>query len=730
MEEQILKFSQLSLLISAKGDKDDTITCSLLDKRKNIIFGTAHGRIAKIDANGNILQDYPRFQTTVTCMSMTEDCNYLLVCDKNGNVQILSLISNSVILSTKHSILVTKCALDPSFNEKGSPKFFIADLSGSIYKYSPGFFFRQNFSKVIEPQQRIQGLLWHKNYLFYTTNEKLVAMNVEDEKTNLYECFPPFQKKNAEHLCTFLVLSDKKVGVCFGNYFYELSLDKKRSVFFNIQHDIYSLVYTKNNTTIYVYPTKTGAQSVFIDQNCTTNTITPPSPDPIVDVYAIDNDRFLFIYPRSVFTAVFTSWEERVKSMLYPCTDDECFNYLKKWIETVDSKEKSHLIVAVCQHLFTRNSIQLAAKCCVDFLEENDDWTEAISLFQTSNALQKLAEYIPINVLKKSTKTGDVLLILLEYFPMRFLQVFVELPPESFDPSVLKEPLKAKATKDVLFNIPLMHVYHRMNEHTLAFDCGVTAKYLKLFEDIAFYKRYEYPLDRFERLYKTYGALFTDFLISARNDLLPAIVLLKFGKRRDDMLDYMHKLVTLDVPIPDSFRTDLAILYIEHHHPATMHFLQLGQFFDYGKARAAALKEKMWREAAFLSRKTGAVTEGMKIQLENVKDPEASVQYAMQAEHERVWNMLKEAAYKDSELLSYMLDNLPSLHIDSVDFVRHIPAQMAEKIDLASSSAKTIKEFKRRLAAVQLTQGIVSNAAFDRFNSQLSNAKKAKILRK
>ena len=77
-----------------------------------------------------------------------------------------------------------------------------------------------------------------------------------------------------------------------------------------------------------------------------------------------------------------------------------------------------------------------------------------------------------------------------------------------------------------------------------------------------------------------------------------------------------------------------------------------------------------------------------------------------------------------------MLDNLPSLHIDSVDFVRHIPAQMAEKIDLASSSAKTIKEFKRRLAAVQLTQGIVSNAAFDRFNSQLSNAKKAKILRK
>ena len=167
MEEQILKFSQLSLLISAKSDKDDMITCSLLNNQQNIIFGTAHGRIAKADLSGNILNDYPRFQTTITCMSMTSDCNYLLACDKNGNVQIISLISNSSILSTKHNILITKCAIDPNFNEKISPKFYIADLSGSIFKYSPGFFFRQNFSKVIEPQQRIQGLLWHQNYLFY-----------------------------------------------------------------------------------------------------------------------------------------------------------------------------------------------------------------------------------------------------------------------------------------------------------------------------------------------------------------------------------------------------------------------------------------------------------------------------------------------------------------------------------------------------------------------------------
>ena len=224
--------------------------------------------------------------------------------------------------------------------------------------------------------------------------------------------------------------------------------------------------------------------------------------------------------------------------------------------------------------------------------------------------------------------------------------------------------------------------------------------------------------------------MFTEFLIKARSELPPAIVLPKFGKRRDEMLEYMHQLIINDTPVPDAFRTDLAILYIEHHHPATMDFLKMGQFFDYRKARAAAINEKMWAEAAFLSRKTGAVTEGMKIHLENIKDPAASVEYAMRAEHERVWNMLKEAAYKDEVLLSYMLDNLPSLHIDSVDFVKHIPSEIAEKIDLASSSAKTLKEFRRRLAAVQLTKDIIANAAFEKFDSQLSLTRRAKVVRK
>ena len=64
MEEQILKFSQLSLLITAKGDKDDKITCSILCG-KNIIFGTAHGRVFVTDFNGTITSELSNSKTSI-----------------------------------------------------------------------------------------------------------------------------------------------------------------------------------------------------------------------------------------------------------------------------------------------------------------------------------------------------------------------------------------------------------------------------------------------------------------------------------------------------------------------------------------------------------------------------------------------------------------------------------------------------------------------------------------
>ncbi|EAY22785.1 hypothetical protein TVAG_477140 [Trichomonas vaginalis G3] len=728
MQEQILKFSQLSLLIAAKGDKGDYITASTMFDENSFIFGTFHGRIVIAELNGTLKLELVHSGNQVNSLSLTNDKKYLLFADSQKTCYIYSIETQKQLLFVSHSVPIVHCVLDPLFNEKTAPRFFISDLSGAIYQYTPRFLFGSSFSKLVEPQQKIQNMIWFSNHLIYTTNVSLFAYDISSQK-NTYSINPPFLKSKIEHHCSFVPLSPEKIGIVFGNYFYELSFDKTRSVFFNLTKDAVSLAYSKNSS-LTVFTTKTDQQLILVDQNYTADSVSPPSAEPLILLSSAPNDSFLFVYPKSAFIASFSSWDERIKNILFQCTDDECISHLKGWLKLIEESERSNLILAVCHQLISKNSLKKASILCSEYLKTTDEWCSAIEIFHANGVLQHLTDYIPERVLAHTKRNVDILLHLLEANPYHFCTVFASLPPESFDAESLLLPVQMRARTDMIFNIPLIHIYHRLNKHNEAFLTALNAKYLSIFTDIEKIGDYHFPLEQFDRLYESFGGLFTDFLIQNHEKLPPAIVLPKFSQnRRKEMLEYMHKLFCLDVPLPDEFRTELAILYIEFHHPATMKFLSTGQFFNYSRAWSAANREKMWPEAAFLARKTGAVVEGMKIHLEKIRDPKRAVEYAIAAENDKVWQMLRDAAYSDVDFLTYMLDILPSLHIEAVDFVKHIPEPMSRKIDIASLSANTLKEFRCRLAAVQLTTNIIAGAAFDKFNSQLKSARRAKIVR-
>lgn len=728
MQDPILKFAQLSLLISAKGDKGDFITCSTMFDDESFIFGTHHGRICLSDLEGTIKMTINRPSVQIVSLSLTSDRKYILVADSTNSCTIYSIETQKQILSVKHSVPIVHCVLDPNYSEKNPPKFFISDISGSIFQYSPRFLFGSSFAKFTEPQQTIRNMIWFSNHLIYATNSSLIAYDTVNQK-NTYSINPPFLKHNIDHFCSFIPLSATKLGIAFGNYFYELSFDKIRSVFFNITKDVISLAYS-NNSSISVFYTKTNQQMIHVDLNYSVEAISPPVSESIIMLSSIPNNSFLFVYPKSVYTAAFTSWDERIKNVLFQCTDDECIEHLNNWITKIEKDEQSHLVLAVCHQLISKNSLKKAAKICTNYLKTTEDWCSAIEIFHQYGVLQHLIESIPESVFAHTKFNVDILLLLLETDPYKFCRVFAALPVDSFDPETLLQPLQQHAKNEVILSIPLIHIFHRLKRHSEAFNAALNAKYLSIFSDIEQIEEYRFPLDNFDRLYDVYGQLFTDFLISHHEKLPPTIVLPKFSQsRRREMLDYMHKLFSIDVPLPDEYRTELAILYIEFRHPATMKFLSTGQFFNYSRAWTAAIREKMWPEAAFLARKTGAVVEGMKIHLEKIKDPKRAVEYAIAAENDKVWQMLRDAAYSDLSLLTFMLDNLPSLHIEAVDFVKYIPSSISSKIDIAAVSAKTLKEFKSRLTAVQLTTEIISGAAFEKFSNQLKAARRAKIVR-
>ena len=756
MSEPILKYLQIPIQVSNKRDLTDKITSFVIAPDSKILFGTERGRISLCTINGKPLFEYPQSSSKITSISVDPTGQFFLVSNAKGNLTLYSLNDEKKnVFSYDNDVGISQCALDPNYVFTKEVNAVIADENGSIHRINQGWL-RTKKTTIAENEGYIQSLLWDNEVIAWASYKSINVIREKNEE-KLYKITPLIQKsENQNPVCNFLKLSKSLLGVTFGNLYYELWLTKPREITVNIRKNILAIV-VSGSTVIQLYvDSEKDKTMLYIDQNSTINIIQPPDiilkENEFLKLVSTNNNEFILALDRQIYSITFSTWAERIQALLDRNEDEICLKRFDEMLSSFSDSERIDLFLNILSYFIkTKCEYTKAAKLCYKYLKPNKvEWNQAIELFQNNGALGSLASYVPLTVMPESPKFIPILKELLQNDTQRFCQVFADLPDGSYDPMVLiqsiSSDIKHKSELEIVFYIPLMILYHKANLHSDAFDFGLKANYLKLFDDIDKYQCYEYPLEKFQVLYMTYGDIFTQFLLSHTNQprLKPNFVLQEFEKHTflkkipfeknqmyQHMLNYLHQLYKNHIPIPKQYATNLAILYIKFHHPETMNYLINNSEFDYTVAQQTAIEEKLYHEAAFLSKKTGAIDVGMDIHLDFIKNPKEAVEYAIQVADEGVWNKLKERAYRDESLalLQAILDNLPSLDVDVIKFIKGIPEKSMNKT-LSLSIAKAYKEFNIRKTTARLTQEIIANSAFDLFERKINSTKKGKIIRK
>ncbi|KAH0785317.1 vacuolar protein sorting-associated protein 41 [Histomonas meleagridis] len=735
MEEPILKYPQISLQITDKNDKTDQISAFAITSDDKIVFGTEHGRCVVAKLSGETLIEYTKSDAQITYISVDSTGKFVLFSTGNGNLNLYPISENKSVITVSHGVSISACALDPNYASTKEFNAIFSDTNGSIIRISQGWL-RMKKTTISENEGFIQTVWWKNGIIAWAS---FTSINVIREKNEekLYKITPVFPNSPIQNpRCTFLQLSDSILGLSFGSLYYELWLTTTREIVVNVHRNVLSLAVQDSITMQLFYDDAKKECMFYIDQNLTISYVSPPEnaikPSKYVTLLPTTKGKFILVLDQFVYCITFSSWAERLQMHLDRNEDQLCLKKFESMLPSLTDNERVDLVMRILSHFIkSKSDYNKAAELCNKYLKpRNEEWDRAIELFQNNDAISSLASYVPLEELKNTPKLVPILRELIHNDTQRFCQVFSNLPPDSFDPKLLINDVQIKADSEKVFHIPLMILYHRIGEHSKAFDSGLTANYLNLFDDIEKYQLYDYPLKRFDTLYRTYGDIFTQFMLSHTEQMKPILVLPNFKTNTvqmcQHMLNYLHQLYKMHIPIPKPYGTDLAVLYIKFHHPETMNYLLNSSEFDYTVARQTAIDEKLYREAAFLSKKTGAILDGMRIHLNNIKNPKETVEYAIQVADKSVWDELTLKAYDDPALLQVMLDNLPSLNIKFDEFIRNIPDKLMSK-ELIQSIARALKEFKRRMKTAQLTQEIVANAAFDLFEKQMNAKKRARI---
>jgi hypothetical protein len=159
--------------------------------------------------------------------------------------------------------------------------------------------------------------------------------------------------------------------------------------------------------------------------------------------------------------------------------------------------------------------------------------------------------------------------------------------------------------------------------------------------------------------------------------------------------------------------------------------------------REEAVRQGMFREAAYLFKRGGDATGGMGIYLDRVRDPQAAIEYAKGCYVERpvrgrrekkkkpdkeVWGMLIKESYRDPAYLTAMLMELPNLDWkpkQSVKFIEGIPDTSIVP-NFEELASRTVKEYRRKLTTAKLTQEIVATDAFGAFKRSFDRYRSGK----
>lgn len=720
-------FQDFSISLAQNQSHKEKITSIISLSEKYFLFSTSFGRIIQYNSQTLSSLEIMKKNCEISMMDMNLLKDVLIFTTERNEIVMFSMISKETIYSMQQKTSLCFCAIKPEFKSGSSPDFVFVDTNNDIFHVSKLFFFMTT-QKIASIDSKIVAFKWIDSYFVIATSDKMVLISTKDNSIH-YSV-----KYNAPYkYCIPCIgkISNNIIGIVTDSFIYAFHTDEIRQYFFMNNDCILFMLISSDKCVKLLIDDKNTINIMLEQYNSISIKSTPVLYDPNEKFYSLEQlslNSYIFANSQCVIFIKLLNYEEQLNQLVSTLDDDQLMSVFLNWKPFLTQIEKVSMICLLSYHFLCHNAYSFASSICERNLDDRiEDWDDVITLYHNNLSLKYISSVIPVNVIEKSSIIVEILIELLNNDTQRFCYVFERIGENSFPPNELIGLVQAKALYEKVFNIPLMHLYHRLGNHEKALDSGLEAIYIYLLEDIRKYEAWEYALSRFDQLYLSYSRLFLEFLIKTLQNLPPTKVLPNLRKWESAMLDYMDYLTSISYPIPDTYKTDLALLYIKNHHPMTMNFLTNERFFDFPVVQKEAISQKLYKEAAFLSRKMGNPIEGMKIHLNYIRIPHESVDYAMRAENEKVWRLLIESSYQDHELLMYILYNLPSLHIDSVDFVKNIPESMADKIDLKNSSSRTIKEFQMRLAAVKLTREMISNTAFETCQKQLKLVKRGVI---
>lgn len=380
------------------------------------------------------------------------------------------------------------------------------------------------------------------------------------------------------------------------------------------------------------------------------------------------------------------------------------------------------------------------------------------SLYKKENLLYLLICHTPLSQLQKASKISNnvidisyILDDLMEHNCYKEFSAIVRDTNFELPPRISKIILEGKMDKlkhDPNFKSSLMYLYLRSDNEIYQVN-GIEIALQEKIEDVLQFieenKMFKYATMFCTQFYKSFGGKFVSFLKEFANEVsstdILRIIKTEINKETDDkelltqfMMEYLDSLYPyMNNQQLREYSTDLAILYIKNNHKNTIRFLQETNYFDFSKAREAAIKYKRRLAAAYLCRKTGANIQGIDMLLNGSdageNNPADAIEYAMLVDDNEIWKRLKEYSYKNINYLKAILSSLSMLRIDPVDYIKNIP----DTIPFDSSDngyeleiKEALNDFKIKLSTAKNTVEIIEAESFQIFSDGYDKYKSGK----
>lgn len=435
------------------------------------------------------------------------------------------------------------------------------------------------------------------------------------------------------------------------------------------------------------------------------------------DISAFRNT-FAFVVSKKI--RIITFVKDDIFFKLYLQQDIEAAqDYFEQNIDSFDPKYYSAIIYFIVQKFLEVGELDKAIGLCFRF-QEQSDWTQLIELFSEKQQLKILFQAIPFHTpFLTVDQTTNHLIKYIENCPEQFCLKFYGFNSDEYSVSRLLEPVSYLSLENKQF-IPA-HVILLIENKEVSSAVEVLQNN---FNSILACNDREF----LRYVANHYTELSEDFILEliSRAEQNSGLLLRDIELFKMNYLKVLHEIPAKQVR---DLWTPLAYLMLKHGDPSALSFLKQSPKVDLVYLRDFAYKFENYAACAYIWQKLGGKDQGMKILLDSKCEPKDLVQYAKECDEKSIWEDLKTNSYSNPQLLVYVLQNLPNIHLNPVKFVSGIPSSSIKDVPNFDELVEVvIEQFERKAKTSEIVQSIIAQDQFGAYNSAQERFKRAVVI--